>query len=314
MKEGFVIPKNEETSDEDIKLINKFTKRDLNKNEVYVFSLVLCDNEIDRENEQFTTRSLEKLSYLFVGKTGILDHDAKSEKQYARIFSCHTEIFKEKNSLGENYCRLVAKAYIPKTKSNEDLIVQIDAGIKKEVSIRCLIEKTICSVCKDNIKTCKHKKGEKYKYQGLETTCYAILENPIDAYEWSFVAIPSQTSAGVIKTFSKNNQKSEHLDDVIKELKKGTDKNNIKKIYKIVEQLEDDINVGRKYISDLKNYVIKRFSIMNPKIDNLILNRMVDSLEVDDLEKIKKNFLSGDIKVQFSPSQNKNNSNYQFKI
>ena len=53
---------------------------------------------------------------------------------------------------------------------------------------------------------------------------------------------------------------------------------------------------------------------MNPKIDNLILNRMVDSLEVDDLEKIKKNFLSGDIKVQFSPSQNKNNSNYQFKI
>ena len=32
MKEGFVIPKNEETSDEDIKLINKFTKRDLNKN------------------------------------------------------------------------------------------------------------------------------------------------------------------------------------------------------------------------------------------------------------------------------------------
>ena len=91
MKEGLVIPAPENVSDEDIKLINKFTKRELKKDEVYVFSMILCDNEIDRDYERFTNESLEKLSNLFVGKTGILDHDAKSKNQLARIFSCKTE-------------------------------------------------------------------------------------------------------------------------------------------------------------------------------------------------------------------------------
>ena len=97
MKEGFVLPESEITSDEDINLINKYTKRELNKNEVYVFSLVLCDNEIDRDYERFTSESLEVLAKLFEGKTGILDHDAKSEKQLARIFSCKIQTLKIKN-------------------------------------------------------------------------------------------------------------------------------------------------------------------------------------------------------------------------
>ena len=78
MKEGLVIPAPDNVSDEEIKSINKFTKRELKKDEVYVFSMTLCDNEIDRDYEKFTNDSLEKLANLFVGKTGILDHDAKA--------------------------------------------------------------------------------------------------------------------------------------------------------------------------------------------------------------------------------------------
>jgi len=176
MKEGVVIPAPDNISDEEIRSINKFTKRELKKNEVYVFSMILCDNEIDRDYEKFTNDSLEKLSNLFIGKTGILDHDAKSTNQLARIFSCKTEILKSKNSLDENYCRLVAKAYIPKTKNSEDIILEIDSGIKKEVSIRCLVEKNLCSICGENINLCKHKRGKRYLVNGKEHVCFSILQ------------------------------------------------------------------------------------------------------------------------------------------
>ena len=41
-------------TDEELALINKYTRRQLSKDEVYVFSVVLCDNDIDRDGERFT--------------------------------------------------------------------------------------------------------------------------------------------------------------------------------------------------------------------------------------------------------------------
>ena len=56
MKSGYLIksasfgePKNDE-----LNLINNYTRRPLKKEEIYVFSVVLCDNEVDREYECFT--------------------------------------------------------------------------------------------------------------------------------------------------------------------------------------------------------------------------------------------------------------------
>lgn len=47
----------------------------------------LCDNEIDRDGERFSLEALEQLKALFVGKTGIFDHDPKGENQTARIYA-----------------------------------------------------------------------------------------------------------------------------------------------------------------------------------------------------------------------------------
>lgn len=185
--------------EKEMELINKMTKREFGTNEIYVFSIVLCDNEIDRNFERFTERSLEMLAKLFLGKTGISDHDAKSEKQIARIFECKVESDERlKNSLGKSYQTLEAKAYVPRTKSNEDFITAIDSGIKKEISIRCAIAKKTCSICGKLENSCVHIKGMKYR----GSLCYFNLENPMDAYEWSFVAIPAQISAGVTKKYT----------------------------------------------------------------------------------------------------------------
>lgn len=181
--------------------INRFTRKELTEDDVYCFSVILCDNEIDRDCEKFSVEALKELAGLFIGKTGIFNHDPKGENQTARIFD--TEIESDptrKTADGEEYTCLKAEAYMVKTPSNADLIKEIDGGIKKEVSVGCSVSKQICSVCgaERNSGMCLHKKGKSYGGK----LCYHILSVPTDAYEWSFVAVPAQKGAGVTKRYT----------------------------------------------------------------------------------------------------------------
>ena len=76
------------SAEKELELINAYTRTPLNSEDVYTFTVTLCDNEIDRDFECFSTESLEKLKELFVGKTGISDHSMRSRDQAARIFHC----------------------------------------------------------------------------------------------------------------------------------------------------------------------------------------------------------------------------------
>lgn len=191
-------------TNDQLEKINKFTRREFTADEVYVFTAVLCDNDIDRDGEQFSDKALDDLSRLFVGKTGIFDHEAKSSNQTARIFD--TEIVSDssrKTKTGEVYKYLKAYAYMLRTDENRSLIAEIDGGIKKEVSISCSAADKICSICGCNkSKTvCAHSKGKSYGGK----LCCTVLDNITDAYEWSFVAVPAQVNAGVTK--------SHHMED-----------------------------------------------------------------------------------------------------
>ncbi len=186
----------ENITKEDLSLINSYAQSELTEDELFTFSLVLCTDSVDRDMERFSRSSLEKLAALFKGKTGIFDHDPKGEKQTARIFRCCVETAES----GES--RLKARAYMVRTGSNADLIAEIRGGIKKEVSVSCAVSKKICSICGTDVMTapCLHIKG--YTYDG--ETCVHILEDPTDAYEWSFVAVPAQKDAGVTKTHTED--------------------------------------------------------------------------------------------------------------
>ena len=114
---------NTAVSEDELRLINGYTRRALTADEVYVFSVVLCDNDVDRDGERFTVESLFELEKLFVGKTGILDHDPSAKNQMARIFSCRVESVPGRTTAtGDEYFRLTARAYMPKTEGNRILI------------------------------------------------------------------------------------------------------------------------------------------------------------------------------------------------
>ncbi|MDD6098644.1 MAG: hypothetical protein PUB66_07995 [Oscillospiraceae bacterium] len=184
----------------ELEKINRFTRRPLSAEEVYTFSVILCDNEIDRDCERFSDSALEKICSLFIGKTGISDHDARASNQSARIYD--TELVTDSSRTtknGEPYRYVRAMVYMVKTDDNKGLIAEIDGGIKKEVSISCSASQRSCSICgcDRNTDSCAHVKGREYGGK----VCHTVLGGITDGYEWSFVAVPAQVNAGVTKTF-----------------------------------------------------------------------------------------------------------------
>ena len=83
--------------------VNAFAKTELTAEQVYTFSVVLCDNEIDRDFEKFSVDALHELAELFVGRTGIFDHEWKAGNQTARIYRTSVEqVAGGKNAVGED--------------------------------------------------------------------------------------------------------------------------------------------------------------------------------------------------------------------
>lgn len=188
-----------EISPEDLELINRQSLKKLTADEIFTFSVILCDNEIDRDFEVFSDGALSALQKLFIGKTGILNHSNRSEDQICRTYKtellCDSE---RKTEYGESYKALKAWCYTVKSAKNEDLIRDIESGIKKEVSISCNFSEKLCSVCGESV--CAHSAG---KFYG-DTLCYEKIDGVTDAYEWSFVAVPAQRNAGVTKAAREN--------------------------------------------------------------------------------------------------------------
>lgn len=194
----------QEVTEEELKLINKYTLAPLAADEVFTFSAILCDNELDRDFEQFSLKALHDLRKLFVGKTVIKNHSWNANDQVARIYA--TELVESGKFLsnGEPYTQLKAHCYMVRTESNKDLIAEIKAGIKKEGSIGCQVASSICSICgTDNAKTyCRHWPGRSYDKEGGSQVCTFKLDGARDAYEFSLVAVPAQRKAGVSKCYT----------------------------------------------------------------------------------------------------------------
>lgn len=239
MKNGHVIKSIPgDSAEREMALVNQYARRQLSADEVYLFSVALCDNDIDRDGERFTVEALFELEKLFVGKTGILDHDPTAKNQKARIISCKVEsVDGAFTSLGDQLFRLTARAYIRRTAGNSELIEAIEAGIVKEVSVGCSMGRTVCSICRNDMRSsmCSHHKGASYNGE----LCYGELTEPKDAYEFSFVAVPAQRAAGVIKT----GIKEKDMNEICKSLECEND----------VTLTKDEADRLRAYIAGLEN-------------------------------------------------------------
>ena len=248
-------------TEEDLALIYRWTRRELAAEEVYVFQANLCDNEIDRDGERFTRAALEKLAGLLVGKTGLFDHSGKTGDQVMRIYSAQViEDRARQTSLGEPYAALNARVYLLRGGENEALIRAIDGGIKKEVSVSCAVKRVVCSVCGKTYgrEGCNHRKGEVYDGK----PCHAVLDEPTDAYEFSFVAVPAQPAAGVTKKKQKRQEDPE------------------------LEALRSLAEDGKLYRAQLLEKTLRAGSIAVPGMKRALLEAMCKSLLTGELREL----------------------------
>ena len=247
-----------------LEAINAQAKAQLTAEQVYVFSLRLCDDQVDRDFERFDTAALGALAKLFIGKTGVVDHKWSADKQIARIFE--TQVVKE---AGVSYIK--AWAYIRRGGSNDEIIADIEAGIKKEVSVGCAMGMAVCSVCGSEYGTCGHRKGE--TYDG-EVAC-AILQEPMDAYEFSFVAVPAQRDAGVLKAMGGGNQ---CLKELAEEFGAQAE---YRALYK-------QARLGQRYEKELQDSVVRLGLALELGVSEPVLRSLARTAGAEDLLALKE--------------------------
>lgn len=260
-----------QVSREDMELINRLAKTALAPEQVYTFAVRLCDNEVDRDWERFDTGALTALSRLFIGKSGIFDHNWSAEGQTARIY--RTELCRENGltAAGEPCCYLKGYAYMLRSGKNSDLIQEIEGGIKKEVSIGCSVSRSVCSICGQT--GCAHQRGQTYDGR----LCYFTLQEPTDAYEWSFVAVPAQRKAGVIKAFSQEEGGS------LRSLLAASPA-----ALRQLEALEREAGMGRAYLAGLRKEVVRLAGLADESLDLKIFAGIAEKLEEPELLELKR--------------------------
>ena len=159
---------------------------------------------------------------------------------------------------GDGYCWLKAWAYLLRTEKNADLIAEIEGGIKREVSVGCSVARRVCSICGAEGGTCQHTPGQRYG----EQLCYLELREPTDAYEWSFVAVPAQRKAGVLKRYGHENQG--------------------------MAQLRAQAELGRKYLRELRREVTRLAMLADDSMDGGALAKAAEHLEEPELLELKR--------------------------
>lgn len=302
-------------TDEDMRLINKYSLRPLNKDEIFCFSVTLCDNDIDRDFERFDEDSLKALEALFVGKTGIQNHSMKSEDQSCRTYKTQLIVDdNRKTADGMTYMYLKAWCYTIRSEKNESLIRDIESGIKKEVSVSCASDSRICSVCGEA--HCNHISGRKYNGE----ICYKTITGITDAYEWSFVAVPAQRNAGVTKSFKKEKSMENILKSIKEEKSLTLNEKDLKKLSQYMDSLKEKSHDGEKYRENLVLNARKNFAIAVPSIQGECVEEILKSLSTDtlenlcvSLEKQAKSVLPPVSQLYVEEKVN-NNSNNEFKF
>ena len=180
-----------------------------------------------------------------------------------RIFE--TQVVQEE---GVSYIK--AWAYIRRGSHTEEIIADIEAGIKKEVSVGCAMGRSVCSICGSDYGVCGHQKGEHYDGQ----LCCAILKEPMDAYEFSFVAVPAQPNAGVLKGMGAGKR-------CLKEL---ADNFGAQAEYRA---LFKEAELGRAYKKQVQNDVVRLCLALELGAEEPVLRGIVKTAAAEDLMKLK---------------------------
>ena len=109
--------------------------------------------------------------------------------------------------------------------------------------------------------------------------CCAELVNAQDAYEWSFVAVPAQPRAGVLKRCG--GEDAGTLKTLVK--RRGSRANQ-----RELESLEKQAEVGKRYLSELRGEVKRLMLVCEQEADGEAVEKLAEKLDESELKEMEK--------------------------
>ena len=121
----------------------------------------------------------------------------------------------------------------------------------------CSMGRQVCSICGAE-GGCQHVKGQQYGGK----LCFTELREPLDAYEWSFVAVPAQRGAGVLKRYGQEDRQT--------------------------ALLHKQAALGQKYLKELRREVVRLAMLADDGLDGGVFAAAADRLEEPELLELKR--------------------------
>lgn len=168
-------------AEERMENINRFALRPLSADEVAVFTLDLCNNQVDRHYSRFPEEELERVNILTPGRPLMERHDLSGSLPRGTFFrsSLHRE---------DDLVSVRPEVYVLRSARNRDFILNIEGGVYRETSIGFSFRRPECSVCARDLRTCAHVPGRSYGGK----SCHFVMRGVLEVLEGSVVPAGSQ--------------------------------------------------------------------------------------------------------------------------
>lgn len=170
-------------SEGDMELINRFAPGQLESTQVYTRSMYLCSSQpCISDGCQFTRTALEEIAERVAGLSVLTGHD-RSSLPLARFYKA-VVVPRGDNDRGEPVFFVRAWFYwLRNTTGAKDLLLNIDGGIYREVSLAWRYDSWRCSICQASNSVCGHRVGT--VYDGKQ--CFRLIDRITEVLEGSLV-------------------------------------------------------------------------------------------------------------------------------
>src|SRR5579872_5685866 len=245
-------------SNEELALINKYTRRPFERGELYTFPVLAIDDEPTRNKVQYTAQSQrlsakkwEGIPYLFNASAassllGSADHALNAASQHARIYRS-TLVKTPWGTTGT-----LVHVYTARNVSDEieSFIKKLDAGLLRESSIHVMVPEAVCSICSEKF-PCNNEHYPGEKYEGIEAI--VKTKGAFEPLELSAVAVPGSVVAHVMS----DDEEGKYRRLSLREALGGSFKSLSEAVMKTKEQAAEDLKAAQKALTDAQAAVAK---------------------------------------------------------
>ena len=161
--------------------VNRYALRPLQPEEIAVFTLDLCNNQVDRHHSRFPEEELERVNALTPGRPLMERHDMAGTLPRGTFFRSRLHREGERVSVRP-------EVYVLRSEGNRDFILNIEGGVYRETSIGFSFRRPECSVCGRDLRVCAHVPGRSYGGK----TCHFVMRGVMEVLEGSVVPAGSQ--------------------------------------------------------------------------------------------------------------------------